>query len=160
MELLGFQFIRKFRLFMKRLALCSLVMKLIACPAQPDVAALLRSALAARSQGDRDKAIRYFTQAIETGDLSNADLAIVLRSRGVTFDMNGQVDAALADFDAAIQLRPKRLLMPAAERVAVGRHNEPAILSTRGGSEREVERELGAHLGPFAREHHCSQRRP
>jgi hypothetical protein len=96
MELLGFQFIRKLRLFMKRLALCSLVMMLIACPAQADVAALLRSALAARSQGDRDKAIQYFTQAIETGSLSNADLAIVLRSRGVTFDMNGQVDAALA----------------------------------------------------------------
>jgi tetratricopeptide (TPR) repeat protein len=72
-----------------------------------DVIDLLKSALAARNRGDMDAAIHYYTQAIETRNLSPIDLAVVLNSRGVAYDLKGEARKAISDFDAAIQLRPR-----------------------------------------------------
>jgi len=40
----------------------------------------------------------FSTQAIDTGGLSRADLAAVLTSRGVVYDMMGQTARAIGDF--------------------------------------------------------------
>src|SRR5690349_8555900 len=88
--------------------MCSLALVLgLAASAHADVIDLLKAGLAARTRGDFDGAIYYYTQAIATGELSEADRATVLNGRGVAFDFKGQTEKAVADFDAAIQLRPK-----------------------------------------------------
>ena len=55
--------------------------------AHADVIDLLKAGLAARTRGDFDAAIHYYTQAIDTGELSEANLAAVLSSRGVAYDV-------------------------------------------------------------------------
>jgi tetratricopeptide (TPR) repeat protein len=67
---------------------------------------LLRAGLAARIRGDLSAAIHYYTQAIDTGELAEPQLAIVLNSRGVAYDIQGHPDRAIADFDAAIRINP------------------------------------------------------
>lgn len=74
--------------------------------AHADVLELLKAGLAARSSGDFDGAIYYYTQAIATGELTKPYLATVLNSRGVAYEVKGDADKAMADFDAAIQLKP------------------------------------------------------
>lgn len=86
--------------------ICSLALILgLTASAHADVIDMLKAGLAARTRGDFDGAIHYYTQAIDTGELSEADLATVLNSRGVAYDVKGQTDKAVADFDAAIKLR-------------------------------------------------------
>jgi tetratricopeptide (TPR) repeat protein len=77
----------------------------IAASAHADVLDLLRAGLAARSRGDFDAAISFYTQAINTDALAPPHLAVVLNSRGVAYDIKGDPDKAIKDFDAAIQLK-------------------------------------------------------
>jgi hypothetical protein len=49
-------------------------------------------------------AAKFYTEAIDTGRLSGGDLAMVLTSRGVAYDMMGETDRAIEDFDSAIRL--------------------------------------------------------
>lgn len=91
---------------MTRFACAMFVAASISCLAYADVLDLLKGGLAARSRGDLDGAINFYTQAIATGSLSDANLAIVLGSRGVTFDMKGEIDKAIDDFNEAIHLKP------------------------------------------------------
>ena len=73
------------------------------CLAHAGVLDLLKAGLAARNRGDFDSAINLFTQAIDTGSLSGPRLAAVLGSRGVMFDLKGETDRSIDDFDAAIR---------------------------------------------------------
>src|SRR6202040_1597087 len=67
---------------------------------------LLKAGLAARKRGDLDAAIRFYSEAISAGGLSDTNLAQVLGSRGVTFDLKGETDRAIGDFNEAIRLKP------------------------------------------------------
>jgi lipoprotein NlpI len=86
---------------------CALALSLaISLSAQADVVDLLKAGLAARSRGDFDGAIYYYTQAIASGELAKPYLATVLNGRGVAYDVKGEVEKAIGDFDAAIRLKP------------------------------------------------------
>jgi tetratricopeptide (TPR) repeat protein len=74
--------------------------------AHADALDLLKAGLAARSRGDFAAAADLYTQAIDTGSLSDANRAVVLASRGVAYDMIGETDRAIDDFDTAIRLYP------------------------------------------------------
>lgn len=50
------------------------------------------------------------------------------------------------------QTHAKRLLMPPAKSVTVGRLQKPTVLSIRGGPKHEVERELAGNFGSLRRE--------
>jgi tetratricopeptide (TPR) repeat protein len=76
------------------------------CLAYADALDLLKAGLAARVRGDFAAAVDFYTQAIDTGSLSGADLAAVLISRGVAYDRIGQTGRAIDDFTAAIRLDP------------------------------------------------------
>jgi tetratricopeptide (TPR) repeat protein len=83
-----------------------LIMMGMSCLAHADVSDLLKAGLAARIRGDFDAAIKFYTEAIDTGSLSDANRAVVLASRGVAYDMIGETDRAIDDFDTAIRLYP------------------------------------------------------
>jgi hypothetical protein len=55
----------------------------VATSVDADVLDLLKAGLSARIRRDFEAAIDYYTQAIETGNLSPNDLAVVINSRGV-----------------------------------------------------------------------------
>jgi tetratricopeptide (TPR) repeat protein len=78
----------------------------VATSVDADVLDLLKSGLSARNRRDFEAAIDYYTQAIETGNLSPNDLAVVINSRGVAYEVKGETDKAAADFDDAIRLKP------------------------------------------------------
>jgi tetratricopeptide (TPR) repeat protein len=87
-----------------RIFVALLVLVGMSYQAHADVVDLLKGGLDARRRGDPDAAIKFFTEAISTGNLSDTDLAFVLGSRGVTFDMKGETDKAIEDFTEAIRL--------------------------------------------------------
>lgn len=60
--------------------------------------------LAAHSRGDNKGAIQRYTQAIESGNLSRANLAVAHNNRGNAHEDLGDLQAAMADFDRAIRL--------------------------------------------------------
>jgi tetratricopeptide (TPR) repeat protein len=91
---------------MTRFLVALLIVMGISCLAQGDALDLLKAGLAARSRGDFATAADFYTQAIDTGSLSDTALAAVLTSRGVAYDMIGQTDRAIDDFTAAIRLNP------------------------------------------------------
>ena len=76
-----------------------LVLTAVGCPVHAVVVDLLKAGLAARKSGDLDAAIRFYSESISTSSLSDTNLALVLGSRGVTFDLKGETDRAIADFD-------------------------------------------------------------
>jgi tetratricopeptide (TPR) repeat protein len=64
--------------------------------------------LAAENRGDYDEAIRLYTKAIESGDLSRENLPIVYNNRGrLWLLIKGDKDLAIADFNKAIELKPQ-----------------------------------------------------
>ncbi len=69
-----------------------------------DALNFLRAGLAAKLRSDFEAAISFYTQAIDTGELTQSQLAVVLNSRGVAYDIKGKPDSAIADFNAAIQI--------------------------------------------------------
>jgi tetratricopeptide (TPR) repeat protein len=79
----------------------------LSCLAHADALDLLRAGLAARGRGDLDGAISFYSEAIAFGGLSETSLALVLESRGVTFEMTGEFDKATDDLDEAIRLKPE-----------------------------------------------------
>jgi tetratricopeptide (TPR) repeat protein len=91
---------------MTRLLFAFVVVAFLGSAACADVAELLKMGLAARSRGDVDAAIYYFTQAIDTRSLGAADLAVVMNSRGVAYEFKGEIRKAIGDFDAAIRIMP------------------------------------------------------
>ena len=63
--------------------------------------------LAAAKGGDYDKAIRLYTKAIESGELSRENLSIAYYNRGIAWGKKGDYGKAIADFSKAIELDPK-----------------------------------------------------
>ena len=55
---------------------------------------------------DTDKAIDYFTRAINEGDLSERNLFFIYAARGMAFNAKKQFDAAIEDSTKAIALDP------------------------------------------------------
>ena len=68
----------------------------------PDIAA----GLAAEKQNDQSDAIRLYSRALASGDLSHDDQAIAHFDRGIAFRKSGQIRRAIGDFDAALRLKP------------------------------------------------------
>jgi tetratricopeptide (TPR) repeat protein len=91
---------------MTRFPVAFMIVLGMSCLAHADVLDFLKAGLAARSRGDFATAADFYTQAIDTGGLSDTVLAAVLTSRGVAYDMIGQTDRAIDDFTAAIRLNP------------------------------------------------------
>jgi tetratricopeptide (TPR) repeat protein len=79
----------------------------MSCLAYADALDLLKSGLAARNRGDFAAAAKFYTQAIDSGNLAGAALEAVLTGRGVAYDMAGDTDRAIEDFDAAIRAYPE-----------------------------------------------------
>jgi tetratricopeptide (TPR) repeat protein len=71
-----------------------------------DALNLLRAGLAARTRGDLTAAIEYYSQAINTGELTQGQVAVVLNGRGVAYDIKDELDKAIADFNVAIRINP------------------------------------------------------
>jgi tetratricopeptide (TPR) repeat protein len=57
--------------------------------------------------GEYDKAIRLFTKAIESGELSQDNLSIVYYNRGNAWRKKGNYDKAIADFTKVIEIDPQ-----------------------------------------------------
>ena len=58
-------------------------------------------------RGDYGKAAELFSRAIESGEVSGSDLAVVLYRRGVAFERMNHEDRAIADYGQAIELNPE-----------------------------------------------------
>jgi tetratricopeptide (TPR) repeat protein len=63
--------------------------------------------IAAAKGGDYDEAIRLFTKAIESGELSRENLSIAYYNRGNAWQSKGDSDKAIADYTKAIEIDPK-----------------------------------------------------
>ena len=70
-----------------------------------------------------DRSIARFTDAIETGELRPADLALAYENRGASYLRTGRDDEAIADFDRALALNPSLATA----------HNDRAIAFRRKG---------------------------
>jgi tetratricopeptide (TPR) repeat protein len=60
----------------------------------------------AQQRGDTVAAMRLYTKAIQSGELSGETLAKVHVNRAAIYVAGGQLDAAIADYDAAIRAKP------------------------------------------------------
>jgi tetratricopeptide (TPR) repeat protein len=63
----------------------------------------VHAAVAALKAGDSDQAVALLTHAIQSKDLSGHSLATAYYDRGSIYLSHNQVDAAIADFDSAIE---------------------------------------------------------
>ena len=68
------------------------------------------AASAAKARGDYGEAIRLFTLALESNELSRANQVVVYYNRGNAYDSKGDHDQAIFDFTRAIELNPKYAL--------------------------------------------------
>jgi len=57
--------------------------------------------------GNPQIAIVHCTRALESGDLPESDTVTALVNRGVAYKLNGQLDRAVADYTAALELSPE-----------------------------------------------------
>ncbi len=60
----------------------------------------------AEGTGDLDLDIEHCTRAIDSGDLSDENVAIIFYNRGFAYHEKGEYDRAIAYYDLAIQLNP------------------------------------------------------
>ena len=81
------------------------------------VAAYNNRALARRSNGEIDRAIEDYSEAIRL----RPDYYIAINNRGVAFMSKGDLDRAIADFDRTIELKPDHLVAYHARAVALDR---------------------------------------
>jgi lipoprotein NlpI len=65
---------------------------------------------AAQQRGDFDAALESFTLAIQSGDLSNANLAVTYTNRGLAYGRKGDNERAIQDYNEAIRLNPNYAL--------------------------------------------------
>jgi lipoprotein NlpI len=66
-----------------------------------------KAGLAALQRGEYDEAIRLSTRALESGELSPENRAIVFSSRGLAWSDKKDYDRAIADYTEAIRLNPQ-----------------------------------------------------
>ena len=60
-------------------------------------------------RGDNYLGINLCTRAINSGELSPENLAIIFNTRGVAFKNKGQYDRAIQDYNTAIRLKPNHV---------------------------------------------------
>jgi tetratricopeptide (TPR) repeat protein len=87
------------------------------------------AAFAAKNRGDYDDAIRLYTQAIESGDLSQESLSIAYNNRGNAWQKKGDSDRAMEDYDKAIKIDPND---------AYAYNNRGLLLEKKGDSYRAI----------------------
>ena len=75
--------------------------------ARADTPEDVAAAIKAHRGGNMEEAIKLFTQAIDSGDLSPSQLASTYINRGLTFSKKKDFEWAIADYDAAIRMDPK-----------------------------------------------------
>jgi len=78
----------------------------ISAPVEATGIDFAKSASAAEDRGDWDEAIRLYGQSMAAGDLTKENLAVVHYDRGIAYARKGEVDKAIADYNAAIELLP------------------------------------------------------
>jgi len=61
----------------------------------------------AQGKGDYDEAIKFYTLAIESGDISSYYLFLSYFGRGISRASKGDYDKSLADWNVAIELNPR-----------------------------------------------------
>ncbi len=61
----------------------------------------------AYQEGNYGKAIKLFTKAIASGELSREDLSVTYFNRGNAWDDKGDSDKAIADYTKAIEINPQ-----------------------------------------------------
>ncbi|MBN1255088.1 MAG: tetratricopeptide repeat protein [Deltaproteobacteria bacterium] len=95
---------------MKKILLTVLLfLSLMVCFTSPAGAGGLddaKAGLAALNGRNYDEAIRLCNKAIESGELSQADLAITYYNRGLAWVHKGDADKAIVDFTKAIAINP------------------------------------------------------
>lgn len=79
--------------------------------------------------GNPDLAIKHCTAAINSGKLSGRVLAEIYFSRAVEWTNKGDIDRAIADYDAAVRIDPK---------YAEAYHNRGLLRAARGESDRAI----------------------
>ncbi len=67
----------------------------------------LSAAVGAHRRGDMNEAVRFFTQAIDSGELPPGQLAATYVNRGLSYAQAGKFKWAIADYNAAIKMNPK-----------------------------------------------------
>ncbi|WP_419901507.1 tetratricopeptide repeat protein [Kiloniella sp.] len=65
-----------------------------------------RAAQEAQEYGDRELAIKYYTEALDEGDLSAKHQAYVYNNRGILFQDLNNADEAESDFEDSVRLLP------------------------------------------------------
>jgi hypothetical protein len=87
-----------------------LLLSLMVCLTSPAWAGGLddaKAGFAAAARCNYDKAIRLFTRAIESGELSRGYLSVVYNNRGNAWDKKGDYGKAIADYTKAIEINPR-----------------------------------------------------
>jgi len=86
-----------------------LLLSLMVCVASPAWAGGLDDAQAGEAALDErnyDKAIRLFTKAIESGEVSPENLSKMYFNRGIAWENKGDLNKAIADYTKAIEINP------------------------------------------------------
>jgi tetratricopeptide (TPR) repeat protein len=87
-----------------------LLLSLMVCVTTPVWAGGLDDAnagIAAYAGGDYDNAIRLYTKAVASGELSRENLSIAYYNRGLAWEKKGDLNKAKADHDKAKEINPK-----------------------------------------------------
>jgi tetratricopeptide (TPR) repeat protein len=96
---------------MRRILLIAfLLFALMVCLTSPAWAGGLddaKAGAAAAQRGNYDEAIKFFTKAIDSGELSQEQLSAVYGLRGLAWSDKKDYDKAIADYDKAIAIDPK-----------------------------------------------------
>ena len=88
---------------MRLLAAFSLVVWLSIVPANADP---VSDALEATRAGDHRTAVEHYSQAIESGELTDQGLAVVFHNRGAAFHALGEYRRAIQDYDTGLRYQP------------------------------------------------------
>lgn len=76
--------------------------------------------------GDMKLAIYYCGRAIQSGDLERGDMVVALLNRGVAHKNSGNLEMAVADYSAALELSPSDALLYSNRGNAYRELNRPA----------------------------------
>ncbi|TVM18789.1 hypothetical protein DPQ33_04780 [Oceanidesulfovibrio indonesiensis] len=79
---------------------------LTAAPAHADARDDILIGLEAARRGAHEAAMRYYTKAMESGELSSHDLGMAYKARALSYHDTGHPDKALSDFEQAAKLTP------------------------------------------------------
>ena len=88
---------------MRLLAAVPLIAWLAAAPASADP---VTDALEATRAGDHRAAIEHYSEAIESGQLTDLGLALAFHNRGAAFHELGEYQRAIQDYDTGLRYQP------------------------------------------------------